>query len=640
MADNDTSSPSLLSVDEAQGMLKPSIEPTKKEGSSKLISVDEAQSVLTPKEDKKTKGDEGLISVDQAQSVLTPKQETPQAQISSPEQRISTEDPMSLSEGTKFLLKSETDGKTLAKWLEVNPGMDVNLSPEQHRAVFNYHRSPDAPSTWEETKEGVKGMAEMGGKFLNTTSEYTLKGIGFTANDWEKTGSGKAEDKAHFVSNLDQYSQNLGDIRKDVITGLDELVSGVKNAWNWGSLHGQGGFSWWDKNGENSGYTDDKGIYHPWRTEDQSFHNHMIRTQILGDQARRSRVTPSGFGEISTAINTQAVPTPEENQANNPGMTYEQAQDKTWKDAAALTKQAAQASPILQDAIEAGKPEVRFGAGFLYAGANPYGLAETGVNMLGKGIAGGERFLSNVGRDAEEISRANQLRANAIKTAQQAYKAARGDNSGYVPIAQIPESVPLVGGKTISLPTLATTAGGVEKAAQWAQGSKFTIPALSAAIGGGLDQEHRGQGALEGLTLGLLGKKFGFKTLEEGAGLVRSVADAADFIKGGLPSETNPKYRRVRLGKPCSWARIIYRVKAPIISSKYDYIPLEQTRAIIAAVHAVDLEDKDFMDQATKYWAMALNYLKNQQNSMEGHAMLPPQINNETYGDGSDWVMF
>lgn len=106
------------------------------------------------------------------------------------------------------------------------------------------------------------------------------------------------------------------------------------------------------------------------------------------------------------------------------------------------------------------------------------------------------------------------------------------------------------------------------------------------------------------------------------------------------PSETNPQYRRVRLGKPCSWARIIYRVKAPKISSKYDYIPLEQTRAIIAAVHAVDLEDKDFMDQATKYWAMALNYLKNQQNSMEGHAMQPPQINNETYGDGTDWVMF
>jgi hypothetical protein len=106
------------------------------------------------------------------------------------------------------------------------------------------------------------------------------------------------------------------------------------------------------------------------------------------------------------------------------------------------------------------------------------------------------------------------------------------------------------------------------------------------------------------------------------------------------PTEVNPKYRRVRLGSACSWARIIYRVKAPKITSMFDYIPVEQERALIAAVHAVDLEDKDFMDQATKYWAMALNYLKNQQNSMDGHAFVPPQINNITYGDGTDPVMF
>jgi hypothetical protein len=99
-------------------------------------------------------------------------------------------------------------------------------------------------------------------------------------------------------------------------------------------------------------------------------------------------------------------------------------------------------------------------------------------------------------------------------------------------------------------------------------------------------------------------------------------------------------YRRVRIGKPCAWARIIYRVRAPKINSLYDYIPVEQERAIIAAVHAVDLEDKDFLEQAQKYWGMALNYLKNQQNSMEGHAFNPPQINNLTYGDGTDPVMF
>lgn len=106
------------------------------------------------------------------------------------------------------------------------------------------------------------------------------------------------------------------------------------------------------------------------------------------------------------------------------------------------------------------------------------------------------------------------------------------------------------------------------------------------------------------------------------------------------PNETNPKYRRIRIGKSCAWARIIYRVKAPEITSVYDYIPIENTRAVIAAVHAVDLEDKDFLDQSQKYWLTAMLYLKNETDSMDGHAMMAPQINNETYGDCSDPVMF
>lgn len=106
------------------------------------------------------------------------------------------------------------------------------------------------------------------------------------------------------------------------------------------------------------------------------------------------------------------------------------------------------------------------------------------------------------------------------------------------------------------------------------------------------------------------------------------------------PSETNPKYRRIRIGKACAWARILYRVKAPEITSVYDYIPIENSRAIIAAVHACDLEDKDFFDQAQRYWATAIGYLRNQHESMDGHSMQPPQINNITYGDYTDEVMF
>jgi hypothetical protein len=106
------------------------------------------------------------------------------------------------------------------------------------------------------------------------------------------------------------------------------------------------------------------------------------------------------------------------------------------------------------------------------------------------------------------------------------------------------------------------------------------------------------------------------------------------------PSEVNPQYRRIRIGKPCAWARISYRIQTPSITSVYDFIPLEQERAIITAVHACDLEDKDFADQSARYWQIAFAYLKNQQESIDGHAMTVPQINDLVFGDGSDPVMF
>lgn len=106
------------------------------------------------------------------------------------------------------------------------------------------------------------------------------------------------------------------------------------------------------------------------------------------------------------------------------------------------------------------------------------------------------------------------------------------------------------------------------------------------------------------------------------------------------PTETNPQYRKIRIGKPCAWARISYRIQAPTITSVYDFIPLEQERAIITAVHACDLEDKDFAEQSARYWQIAFAYLKNQQESIDGHAMVTPQVNGITYGDTTDPVMF
>lgn len=105
------------------------------------------------------------------------------------------------------------------------------------------------------------------------------------------------------------------------------------------------------------------------------------------------------------------------------------------------------------------------------------------------------------------------------------------------------------------------------------------------------------------------------------------------------PSEVNPQYRRIRIGQSCAWVRLAYRMSPPFITSMYDYIPIEHERAIIAAIHAVDMEDKDFAEQSARYWGIAFNYLRNQQEYIDGHAMTPPQINNITYGDGTDWVI-
>lgn len=106
------------------------------------------------------------------------------------------------------------------------------------------------------------------------------------------------------------------------------------------------------------------------------------------------------------------------------------------------------------------------------------------------------------------------------------------------------------------------------------------------------------------------------------------------------PDEINPSYRRIRIGKKCAWARIAYRLTPPTITSMQDYIPLEHERAIITAVHACDLEDKDFAEQAVRYWGVAFNYLKNQQEHLDGHAFQPPQIQNLVYADGEEPVMF
>lgn len=83
------------------------------------------------------------------------------------------------------------------------------------------------------------------------------------------------------------------------------------------------------------------------------------------------------------------------------------------------------------------------------------------------------------------------------------------------------------------------------------------------------------------------------------------------------PTETDPQYRRIKLGVSCACVRIMYRRRTYAITSENDYIPLTSKRAIIMMIKALDFEDKDFMEKALQYEQKAVEYL-NLENSWAG----------------------
>lgn len=93
------------------------------------------------------------------------------------------------------------------------------------------------------------------------------------------------------------------------------------------------------------------------------------------------------------------------------------------------------------------------------------------------------------------------------------------------------------------------------------------------------------------------------------------------------PKEVNPRYRRIRLGTCCAWVRVLYKVKFQLVTSQYDYVPIENRQALIEIVKSLFLFDKEFFDAAEKKRLLAINYLKKEQQSLDSHTFYPPQIN-------------
>lgn len=107
------------------------------------------------------------------------------------------------------------------------------------------------------------------------------------------------------------------------------------------------------------------------------------------------------------------------------------------------------------------------------------------------------------------------------------------------------------------------------------------------------------------------------------------------------PDETQPLYRRLKLGRSCSdWARIHYRKRTYRIFSTSDRILLHSRLALILSMRAVQSWHDGDLQSAMAYEANATRMLTEKEMSLESPAMIPIQVDdhNSIKNDGCDDV--
>jgi hypothetical protein len=92
------------------------------------------------------------------------------------------------------------------------------------------------------------------------------------------------------------------------------------------------------------------------------------------------------------------------------------------------------------------------------------------------------------------------------------------------------------------------------------------------------------------------------------------------------PDETIPLYRRIKLGYRAKWARLAYRKRTFRINSLNDRILLHSRLALVLAMRAVQFWHDTDAANATMFEAHAVRILTEKEQSLEGPAMMPIQV--------------
>ncbi len=80
--------------------------------------------------------------------------------------------------------------------------------------------------------------------------------------------------------------------------------------------------------------------------------------------------------------------------------------------------------------------------------------------------------------------------------------------------------------------------------------------------------------------------------------------------------ETNPQYRRVKLSRKSTWARVAYKKKFFNLVRTSDLIPLHSPRAVVLMCQALKKFEEDRLKEGQEYWQTAVALLLKKQQSI------------------------
>lgn len=95
--------------------------------------------------------------------------------------------------------------------------------------------------------------------------------------------------------------------------------------------------------------------------------------------------------------------------------------------------------------------------------------------------------------------------------------------------------------------------------------------------------------------------------------------DGTSLTKIGqyAPDETEPRYRRIQVSKPCSWVRVAFKRSSVKLATTTDLIPLHSKYAVVLMCKALKKFDEDRIEEGQAYRQMAIDLLRKKQQSVE-----------------------